>query len=273
MLVKTYGVGPKTIILIHGGPSLSNYMSTLGCLLSDKYQVVEYSQKGTPENPTANIKELTLSSHLNDLKVIVESHKNKPLVLIGHSWGASLALLFIAENPGVISKTILIGSAPLEDGASKKFGENTQSRLDQDSKEKLLAIKNSFDVAKTDDVKNVLMQERLRIIGPVYHFDPRTEENFSNLGWNYSSFVSSIDSLWDFIDAGNISKALKNISDPVIAYHGEYDPIPLEETFIFLKKNIVNLKTSVIKTSGHFPWLEIGAKNEFLSQLKNELDL
>jgi pimeloyl-ACP methyl ester carboxylesterase len=272
MLVNSYGAGTKTIILLHGGPSFSNYMSTLGTHLSDKYRVVEYSQKGTPENPTSNKEELTLSGHLRDLKAIVDSHKDTPLILIGHSWGASLALLFIAENPRLISKTILIGSAPLEDGASKKFGENIQDRLDQNSKEKLLVIKSLFEEAKTNDEKNVLMQERLRIIGSVYHFDPKTEDNFSELKWDYTSFVTSIDSLWDFIDAGKMTEALQNISDPVVAYHGEFDPIPMEETFIFLKKHIAKLKVSGINKSGHFPWLELAAKKEFLTQLKNELE-
>jgi len=42
MLTKSYGSGNKTLILINGGPSLSNYISTLGVPLSDKYKIVEY---------------------------------------------------------------------------------------------------------------------------------------------------------------------------------------------------------------------------------------
>ena len=147
MLTNSYGHGSKTVILINGGPSLSNYMSTLGIQLSNKHRIIEYSQKGTPENPTSNKDELTLKSHLRDLKKIVQDNKGSEIVLIGHSWGASLTLLFIAENPGVISKSILIGSAALDDETAKKFGENIQLRLDEDAKAKLKLIKAAFDQA------------------------------------------------------------------------------------------------------------------------------
>lgn len=272
MLTKSYGQGKKTVILINGGPSLSNYMSTLGSQISDNYKIVEYFQKGTPENPSSNKDELTIKSHLRDLKSIIDGTKDSQIMLIGHSWGASLALLFISENPGVISKTILIGSAPLNDEAGKKFGENIQLRLTEDSKAKLQLIKSDFDKAKNDEERNMLMQKRLVIIGPAYHHDPKTEENFSNLKWNYTSFKMSIDSLWDFIDEGKVVGALDAVSDPVVAFHGDFDPIPMKETFKFLGEHIKKFKAIEVKKTGHFPWLEQHAKDAFLNSLSNELD-
>lgn len=270
---KSYGHGNKTLILINGGPSLSNYMSTLGVQLSDKYKIVEYFQKGTPENPTTNKDALTLKSHLSDLGNVVESNRGSQVVLIGHSWGASLALLFMSENPGTVTKAILIGSAPLSDEAAKKFGENIQLRLNDESKLKLQAIKSDFDQAKSDEERNLLMQKRLTIIGPAYHLEPETEENFSDLKWNYTSFVTSIDSLWDFIDKGNVPKALNKISDPVVAFHGVFDPIPMTETFKFLSHHIKGFKAIEVKKSGHFPWLEKDPKEAFVRDLLNELDV
>jgi pimeloyl-ACP methyl ester carboxylesterase len=264
MLTKSYGTGNKTLILINGGPSLSNYISTLGIQLSDKYKIVEYYQKGTPENPTKNKDELILKAHLSDLKRVVEDCKGSQIILVGHSWGASLALIYLSQNPGMISKTILIGSEPLNDEVAKKFGGNIQARLTEESKAQLQTIKTEFDQAKSDEERSTLMQRRLTIIGPTYHLDPKTEENFSDLQWNYTTFVTSIDSLWDFIDEGKISGALSKISDPVVAFHGDFDPIPMEETFTFLKTKIKGLKTIEVKKTGHFPWLEKDAKVAFM---------
>jgi pimeloyl-ACP methyl ester carboxylesterase len=272
MYSKTYGHGNKTLILINGGPSLSNYMSTLGVQLSDKYKIVEYNQKGAPENPTTNKDALKLKGHLSDLRDVVESYCGSQIVLIGHSWGASLALLFMAENPGIVTKTILIGSAPLNDEASKKFGENIQLRLDDESKLKLQTIKLNFDQAKSDEERNLFMQKRLTIIGPAYHLDPKTEKNLSNLKWDYTTFVTSIDSLRDFIDDGKIPQTLAAISDPVVTFHGEFDPIPMNETFEFLNKHIKGLKTVEVHKSGHFPWLEKDSKETFLRDLLIELE-
>lgn len=262
----------KTLILINGGPSLSHYISTLGLKLSEKYEVVEYFQKGTPENPTVNKEELTLSSHLLHLKDVIDNHRDSQVILIGHSWGASLALLYLSENPNVISKAILIGAAPLNEELSKLFGENIQQRLGDEAKLRLQEIKSEFDSAESDDARNVLMQKRLKIIGPTYHFDPKTEYRLSSLEWNYSTFVTSIDSLWDFIDAGKVPQALEKISDPVVAFHGDFDPIPMRETFEFLSKNIKCLKTFEVKKAGHFPWLEPDAKDTFLVDLLREIE-
>lgn len=269
--MKAYGKGSKTVILIGGGPSLSNYMSTLGTTLASTSRIVEYSQKGTPENPATRKDELSLNSHLADLKEIVVLQRGKPVVLLGHSWGASLALLFIANHPGMIERTILIGSAPLSDPINEKFGENIQSRLSESATAKLKLIKSSVEKAKTDSEINALMQQRLRIIGPAYHLDPTTEEHFSQLRWNYTSFITSIDSLWDFIDAGHVPKALARISDPVVAFHGDHDPIPLQETFTFLDAHLGDLKTVEVKKSGHFPWLEKTSNVEFLKKLVDEV--
>lgn len=272
MYSKSYGHGNKTLILVNGGPSLSSYMSTLGVQLSDRYKIVEYFQKGTPENPTTNKDELTLRSHVLDLKNVIESNRGSQIVLIGHSWGASLALFFLSENSGVIHKTIIIGSAPLNDEAGKLFGENIQLRLTEESKSKLQEIKSDFDKAESDDQKNMLMQKRLTIIGPTYHLDHKTEDNFSNLKWNYTTFVTSIDSLWNFIDEGNIPKALDKISDPVVAFHGDFDPIPMKETFNLLSNHIKGVKTIEVKESGHFPWLEKEARETFIKDLLIELE-
>jgi pimeloyl-ACP methyl ester carboxylesterase len=261
----------KTVILINGGPSLSNYISSLEKLISHEYHVVEYFQKGTPENPTSNKDDLTLKSHLQELKNIVSKYTGPELILIGHSWGADLALLFLADNPGLVGKTILIGTAPLDDEISRKFAQNIQLRLTEATKGKLQNIKSELEHATSDVEKNLLMQKRLSIIGPTYHFNPSTEARLNDLKWDYSSFVISIDSLWDFIDSGKVPQTLARITDPVVAFHGDHDPIPENETFDFLRKHIKGIKTVEVKKAGHFPWLEKGANEIFLRTLLAEM--
>ena len=171
------------------------------------------------------------------MKNVVEDYKGSKIILIGHSWGASLALMYLSQNSGVISKTILIGSAPLNDEAAKIFGENIQLRLSEESKAKLQSIKSEFDQASSDKERNTL-----------------------------------IDSLWDFIDEGQVPRALEKISDPVVAFHADFDPIPMNETFNFLCNHIKGLKTIEVKKSGHSPWLEKSAQKIFLQDLLSELD-
>ncbi len=66
--------------------------------------------------------------------------------------------------------------------------------------------------------------------------------------------MTSIGSLWDFVDEGQVPGELEKISDPVVAFHGDFDPIPMNVKFNFLSNHIKGLKTIEVKKSGHFPW-------------------
>ena len=116
------------------------------------------------------------------------------------------------------------------------------------------------------------MQERLALTSPFYHLDPKTEEKVPACDWNFQSFLKSVDSLWDLIDTGKVPKLLSSIEDEVIAFHGDYDPIPMRETFQYLRSNIQKIKTIEVKESGHFPWLEDTSKGNFLKELLEELE-
>ncbi len=88
-----YGTGEITIVLVHGGPSLSRYMNTLGEALKDYYHIVEYQQRGTPEFPG----DASLDLLLDDLESVL-SETSPHRILVGHSWGATLVNLYLARK-------------------------------------------------------------------------------------------------------------------------------------------------------------------------------
>ncbi|MBC77133.1 MAG: alpha/beta hydrolase [Halobacteriovoraceae bacterium] len=271
MRIDKYGAGPKTIVLIHGGPSLFGYMKSLGKHLAPSYKVIDYAQKGTYESPGSS-NDLSIDSHIDDLVEVVKSNSSEDkVVLLGHSWGASLSLLTAAQHPDLVEKVIVMGTAPLEEKTADAFSENLNRKFPKSVKAKLEKIDRELELAKTDQDKNTLMQDRLRLIGPYYHLNPKTEEFMPSLKWNYITFLNSIDSLWKKIDAGEIPSLLQRVKSPVVAFHGDSDPIPHQETFKFLKRNIGNLKTIKVEHAGHFPWLEETSKERFLKDLFLEL--
>ena len=78
--------GP-VVILIHGGPGASGYMAPVARELADSFQVMEPLQRVSGDEP------LTVSRHIADLHELIESGRGgtRP-TLVGHSWGAMLAL-------------------------------------------------------------------------------------------------------------------------------------------------------------------------------------
>ncbi len=265
--IDEYGTGSKTIILIHGGPSLFGYMKSLGDLLKKDFKIVDYAQRGTRESPVV-LEEISLDHHIEDLKNLVEkvSIHSQP-ILIGHSWGANLALLTVAKHKDLVEKVILLGTAALTEEISDQHAKSLNGRYTEDVKKSLIDINQRLDTSTSDAQTNKIMQERLALASPFYHLDPKTEKAVPHSDWNFQSFLKSIDSIWDVIDAGTIPRLLEQIEDEIIVFHGDYDPIPMKQTFAFLSKNIKSIKTIKVNQSGHFPWLEQSSKDSFLTAL------
>jgi pimeloyl-ACP methyl ester carboxylesterase len=272
MYIEEYGTGFKTIILVHGGPSLFGYMKSLGEVLASRYKIVDYAQRGTFETP-APVDQVIMENHIADLKGVIDKYRSSsPVILLGHSWGANVALMTAAKYPGVVEKIVALSASPVSGRIAEKFSENIQGILSDEAKLKLEEIHNRFENATSDEEKNQTMEERLAIIGSTYHYDPKTEEKMPKCNWNYTTFMPAIDSIRDLIETGKYSAVLEKIEESVIAFHGENDPIPCHETLRVFKDSIKKVKTIALSKAGHFLWLESTCEKQFLEQLFNELE-
>ena len=105
------------VIYLHGGPggSISETdISVLSPLSEDGYSIYFYDQVGSGQsNRLNNISEYTVERHKKDLLEIINRTGSDKVILIGQSWGAILAILFAAENPGKVAKIILTSPGPV----------------------------------------------------------------------------------------------------------------------------------------------------------------
>jgi pimeloyl-ACP methyl ester carboxylesterase len=120
--------------------------------------------------------------------------------------------------------------------------------------------------------ENQMRQAWLDIIGPCYNYNCQLIQGFPNLKWNFETYQKSSAELWKLVDSGGVDKLLLSIAIPVTAFHGDDDPIPLTETFEFLRAKIPHCKLIVIPKAGHNIWAEPEAQNYFLGLLKQELN-
>ncbi len=108
---------PYPIIFLQGGPGSWIGDATLNMLapLSENgFDVYLYDQIGAGHSGRlADIREYTADRHKRDLEAIVQQIGTEKVILIGQSWGAILATLFVADNPGSVEKLILTGPGPI----------------------------------------------------------------------------------------------------------------------------------------------------------------
>ena len=99
----------QTIVVLHGGAG-GDFRSLLGLsALSETHRVVFYDQRGTGLSERVPEERLTLDGYLEELDAVIAlASPGRPVVLIGHSWGAMLASAYFGAHPERVDRAILI---------------------------------------------------------------------------------------------------------------------------------------------------------------------
>lgn len=105
------------VIYLVGGPG--GYISEgtirdFTLLAEDGYDIYLYDQIGSGHSDRlADIEAYTVDRHKSDLAAIIQNISAEKVILIGQSWGAILATLFVADHPEKVNKLILTGPGPI----------------------------------------------------------------------------------------------------------------------------------------------------------------
>ena len=96
------------IVVLHGGPG-GDHRSLLALAdLADAHRVVFWDQRGAGLSERVPAEELTAATALGDLDAIVgRVSPDDPVVLVGHSWGATLAAGYMRHRPGRVRAAVL----------------------------------------------------------------------------------------------------------------------------------------------------------------------
>ena len=259
MNVRTYGQSEIDIVVLHGGPGAPGYMAPVARELGKKFGVLEPLQ--TMSSLKAQIKELDEQ---------ITKYCNKPICLIGSSWGATLALLYASEYTDKVSKIILIGSCVYDAKTSKDVNAIRLNRMSEDTKTRFNDLSDKMKQCSDKD-KNLFFQKLADCFFESDTFDPITknleiiacQHDINKTVWN------------DFKNIRDTPNALANIFSkikiPVVNIHGEYDPHLIEGIQPFLTSCIDNITLNILKKCGHYPWIERHAKEKFYKLIDNEI--
>lgn len=78
------------VVLLHGGPGLWDYLAPLAEMLCELTVSYRYDQRGCGNSSPGD--ELSMARYIDDLHELIESWEHEQIVIIGHSFGATLAL-------------------------------------------------------------------------------------------------------------------------------------------------------------------------------------
>jgi pimeloyl-ACP methyl ester carboxylesterase len=105
---RTYGdESNPPLVLVHGLASTLRIWDFVAPILAGKYWVTAYDQRGHAESARPN-SGYDLPTMLADLSGLMEALQIERPLLVGHSWGANLALAFAATYPDDCAELVLV---------------------------------------------------------------------------------------------------------------------------------------------------------------------
>jgi len=249
----------RTVVVLHGGPGAPGYMAPVARQLAGSFRVLEPLQRGSGKKP------LTVAKHVDDLHEVLTTQcaAERP-ALVGHSWGAMLALAYAAEHPGQVESIVLIGCGTFDTAARERLQEIRDERMDENLRQRLKHLETEIS---DPDERLAAMGE---IMGSLDSYDaiPSGEEPVSfDLRAHEESWHDMIRLQKEEI----YPRAFGDISVPVIMLHGAYDPHPGSMIRDGLKPFLPQLEYREWERCGHYPWLEREVRDEFLDVLKEWL--
>ena len=261
MQVRTYGTSGNFVVVPHGGPGAPRYMAPVAQALADTYRVLEPMQRSSGGEP------LTVARHVADLHRLVEERCEgiRP-ALVGHSWGAMLALAYSAAHPGRVTAIALIGCGTFDTTARDRLRSTREARTDDNLRRRLEQLSEEFpNINDQMRVRGKLMKQ----LDSCELISTDTEDEEVDARANQETWQDMLRQQ----EQGVYPAAFAAIHEPVIMLHGDYDSHPGSMIRASLEPHLPQLEYRELKRCGHYPWLEKAAHDEFIVVLREWLAL
>lgn len=259
MQIRTYGTSGPLVVVLHGGPGAPGYMAPVARGLADSFRVLEPLQRGSGGEP------LTVARHVADLHELMESRcGDAQPALVGHSWGAMLALAYAAAHPGRAGPLVLIGCGTFDPAARDRLRAIREERMDDSLRRRMERLPEEFPDP----------DERLRVMGnlilPLYSYELVTTD-MEVEACDARAHHETWEDMLRLQEEGVYPTAFAVIDAPVLMLHGAVDPHPGRMIRASLKPHLPQLEYREWERCGHYPWLERAVRDEFFAVLREWL--
>ena len=244
------GDGPPVLVL-HGGPGLSDYTAPLAVELEDAFRVIRYQQRGLA--PSATSGPFDLGRHVADAIAVLDTAGAGRAYLIGHSWGGHLAMHLAVRHPERVLGLVLVeplGAVP--DGGVSDMGHNLTARI----RPELVARARELDeraMAGQGTAEDAL--ESLGIVWPGYFSTPQAAPPMPPLRISAECYAGTFASIQSHFDQRTLERYLPALKMPALFVLGAASPIPARHG-VASAELIPGAEVRIEEDCGHFPWLE-----------------
>jgi proline iminopeptidase len=251
------GSGPA-LVLCHGGPGLWDYLAPVAAMVEDLVTVYRYDQRacgrssgGPPHDVTTTIADLeALRAHWGLTEWIVA----------GHSWGASLALLYCLAYPARARGLIYLSGTGIDPAWHAEYKANQAARLGPQGQARMAALRARQVHAAGADY-TALEREMCALawatdFGDWTHAYERARQLFvADLLPNHEVNRQLGADAGRWVEHEAMAARLADMDTPTLIVHGEADLRPIWAARR-LAGSIPHARLRTLPAVGHLPWLE-----------------
>ncbi len=161
---------------------------------------------------------LTVARHVDDLnELIKERCEGERPALVGHSWGAMLALAYAAAHPRRVMAVVMISSGTFDHAARTRMTSIQAERIDDDARRRLEHLREQFP--------NDRLRTQGKLIQELDSYEPiPTDAEFGVV--DKRAYQETWQDMMQLQEQGVYPSAFASIREPVIMLHGDYDSHP-----------------------------------------------
>jgi pimeloyl-ACP methyl ester carboxylesterase len=250
ILISESGSGPP-VLLLHGGPGLSDYMGPVADELETAFRVVRFQQRGVA--PSTGSGPFSVERHMADAAAVLEAVGAERAYVVGHSWGGHLAMHFAARYQERVLGLVAVdplGAVP--DGGAADLGRILIERTPSDQVARAVEIDERADAGQGTAEEFL---ERLAIVWPGYFSSPDKAPPMPPLSVSLECFAQTFASIAEHFDQRALEDSLPTVRVPAVFLLGADSPIPPEHG-VASAALMPGARCIVEEGCGHLVWLE-----------------
>ena len=245
-----HGDGPPVLIL-HGGPGLSDYTEPLTEELADGFRVLRYQQRGLTPSVTSG--PFSVDQHVADAIAVLDAAGAGRAYVIGHSWGGHLAMHLAVQHPGRMLGVVIadpLGAVP--DGGLSDMEQNLTERIRPDLAARAMEL-DARAMAGEGTPEDAL--ESLAIVWPGYFSSLDKAPPMPPIRMSVDCYAQTFASINEHFDRHTLERLLPALTMPIVFLLGADSPIPPSHGIASAALN-PGARCVVEEDCGHFPWIE-----------------
>ncbi len=250
-------------MVVHGGPDFDHeYLLPELDRLADECRLVYYDQRGRGRSYSGEgARDITLGSEIEDLDAIRRELQLGSIAVLGHSWGALVAMEYALALPATVSHLILISPAPASPDDATTLRASLQAQRSAEQLDAMAALRADPDFRRGDvdadaAYYRIHFATALRRAELVDNVVGRLRRSFSNDGIVAARAIEEhlYEQTWRAPDYDLLAR-LAQLRVPTLIIHGATDLIPLAVAR-HIADAIPDARLEVLSDCGHFAYLE-----------------